>query len=364
MAFTISEETMEWLQSHKESIQSAARVFLPFVVDRQDPIKRAHLDDVPPQEPPLIWDSDDQKKQIILGCALAHQSVARNLPVGYMVRLVQLTTDFAAGVEPLQILWGLQEEGILIIVFKSDGTSDLSDSLMDYYTYLSTEALQILTGLCLTDDEVDEEEEDEAPLKFSDLPSKTRKAPTALLLLKLGMALQDLSPAYSRLWGNPGSHKSSKDNSHFIESASKTLRNLLSHVDYISKRMAASQLSCQCVAVIAYLAAQKLSGASTTTVGEISSAIGNSPEERLGVIRHLRRGPLVPAGLVEMLRGSHCEIDDEFLDVLLHDIDEEDAGNGNSPLTIFENRIKPIRKTKPKGEKGGDDLEDDYVFTN
>ena len=358
------EESLKWLHVHRDQIQSLARVFLKAVVHPDDPIKRAHLDDVPPQEPPLIWDSEDHKKQIILGCALAHQSVARNLPIGYLVRLILLTTDFQAGAEPLQVLWGLQEEGILEIISKSDGTSDLPDSLMDYYTYLSTEALQILTGLCLTDEEVDEEEEDEAPLKFSDLPSKTRKAPTALLLLKLGMALQDRSPAYSRLWGNPGRHKSSKDSSSFIDSASKTLRKRLSHVDYISKRMAASQLSCQCVAVIAYLAAQKLSGASTTTVGEISSAIGNSPEERLGVIRHLRRGPLVPAGLVEMLRGSHCEIDDEFLDVLLHDIDEEDAGNGNSPLTIFENRIKPIRKTKPKGEKGGDDLEDDYVFRN
>ena len=152
MTSPISQETLEWLKAHKQAIHEAASVFLPYVVDAQDPIKRAHTADVATPKPPLIWDSDDQKKQIILGCALAHQSVARNLPVGYMVRLVQLTTDFAAGVEPLQILWGLQEEGILEIVFKSDGTSDLPDSLMDYYTYLSTEALQILTGLSLPED--------------------------------------------------------------------------------------------------------------------------------------------------------------------------------------------------------------------
>ena len=227
---------------------------------------------------------------------------------------------------------------------------------MDYYTYLSTESLQILTGLCLS-----EEEEEEAPPKFSDLPTETTETSTPLLILKLGMRLKERTHSYIRY---PVS--SSKDNKerqdYFIEQAAKVLTRRLNQIPILKSQLCGKTLDAIDTKVIALLFSKKMAS-SYADLDDVFSAMKNL-EEGLEAVRRIRNGSsLGLSGLVENIQKSYVELSDEVFDLLLNHSGEEGRTCGDSPLLVFENRIKSsTQRKKPNGNKEGDDPE--YVFRN
>jgi hypothetical protein len=356
MAFTMSEETMDWLQSHKEAILETANVFLRYVVDAQDPIKRPHTGDVGTQEPPFSWDGDDQKKEALIALIFVHRVVGRYLPCAILCRLLAVASNFECGTEPLKILRTLLDANIVTLARDPDEPAKNQDSMMDLYVHLSTEALQILTGLSLPEEE--DAEEEEAPLKFSDLPREVTKTSTPLLLAKLGMSLRKKTPSYI---GFPkSSSKDSKERlDHFIEQAAKVLTRRLRQIQILESRLDGASLDATSTKVIALLFSKKMAS-SFADLDDVSSAMRDA-EEGLEAVRRTRNGsPLVLGGIVESTHKSHVELCDEIFDLLLSIDDEEGTTSGTSPLMLFENRIKATTtKRKPNG---GDDLDGEYVF--
>jgi hypothetical protein len=108
----ISQESLQWLQAHKDYIHETANVF----VDAQDPIKRPHTGDVGTPEPPLGWSDDDQKKEALVSLIFVHRVVGRYLPCAIIFRLLAVASNFACGTEPLKILKTLLDADIVTLV--------------------------------------------------------------------------------------------------------------------------------------------------------------------------------------------------------------------------------------------------------
>ena len=176
------------------------------------------------------------------------------------------------------------------------------------------------------------------------------------------MRLIERTHSYIRYPDLKSKNENKQRQDHYIEQVAKVLTRRLNQIPTLKSQLCGKTLDAIDTKVIALLFSKKMAS-SFPDLDDVSSAMRDA-EEGLEAVRRTRNGSaLVLGGIVESTHKSHVELSDEVFDLLLNIDGEEGRTSGDSPLMVFENRIKPTTQ-KRKGKKGGDDLNGEYVFTN
>ncbi|MCA9444825.1 MAG: hypothetical protein KC964_28825 [Candidatus Omnitrophica bacterium] len=335
-------DTLEWLRAHRPAIHKVAKTFLP-VASNPSPLLGNDLEKVE-RAVSLPWDSSDQQREVILGATLAYQLCRRSLELGFLNRLILLATDNQAGLDVYPVVDELNEDGLLCLI----QDHDYGPPCEEYNVFLIKGVFELLSGLIHPAQPGDPED-----IASIDTVEQTA---TPLLLLRIGRLYEEKfrCPSWHDVNRQPKGF--TKPERAFVEIATNLLVERLSQSNCDS--LQGATLDELFVHLLAFMFSRKVAGR-FLSVEDTLCVAQRDPRIEIEIFRRMR-GELKESGVVDVMRGTQYQLDEDLFGELIELDDSRNGPDFSISLTAIEDRMKPTIPTeRPDKKRKNDDDDDD-----